>query len=110
MKQYMTPEMLFRDLPVEMIKLFKYCKNLEFEQKPNYKYLRSLFISILTNIGEKNDLHFCWIINIVLSKSKNQLINNISKEKEKRKDIKRINNSKVNQNKINNIYNKFLYL
>ena len=104
MKQYMTPEMLFRDLPVEMIKLFKYCKNLEFEQKPNYKYLRSLFISILTNIGEKNDLHFCWIINIVLSKSKNQLINNISKEKEKRKekDIKRINNSKVNQNKINN--------
>ena len=103
MKQYMTPEMLFRDLPLQMAKFYKYCKSLEFEQKPNYKYLRSLLISILKNIGEQNDLHFCWIINTTLNKCKSGFINNKSKEKDNKKEIiKTINNSKSNQNKINN--------
>ena len=103
MKQYMTPEMLFRDLPLQMAKFYKYCKSLEFEQKPNYKYLRSLLISILKNIGEQNDLHFCWIINTTLNKCKSVFINNKSKEKDNKKEIiKTMNNSKSNQNKINN--------
>ena len=103
MKQYMTPQILFRDLPAEMIKFYKYCKSLEFEQKPDYKYLHNLLIKILTNIGEQNDLHFCWIANITLNKSKSGFINNKSKEKENKKDIiKAMNNSKLNQNKINN--------
>ena len=103
MKQYMTPEMLFRDLPLQMAKFYKYCKSLEFEQKPNYKYLRSLLISILKNIGEQNDLHFCWIINTTLNKCKSGFINNKSKEKDNKKEIiKTMNNSKSNQNKINN--------
>ena len=103
MKQYMTPEMLFRDLPLQMAKFYKYCKSLEFEQKPNYKYLRSLLISILKNIGEQNDLHFCWVINTTLNKCKSGFINNKSKEKDNKKEIiKTINNSKSNQNKINN--------
>ena len=103
MKQYMTPEMLFIDLPLQMAKFYKYCKSLEFEQKPNYKYLRSLLISILKNIGEQNDLHFCWIINTTLNKCKSGFINNKSKEKDNKKEIiKTMNNSKSNQNKINN--------
>ena len=107
MKQYMTPEMLFRDLPLQMINFYKYCKNLEFEQKPNYKYLKTLLISILKYLGEKNDLHFSWIINIDLNKSKSGFIfNNKSKEKEtnKKKELIKssINISKENTHKIRN--------
>ena len=82
MKQYMTPEKMFNELPPQMIKFYKYCKSLDFEQKPNYKYLRSLLISILKHIGEKNDLHFSWIINITLNKSKSGFIFNKSKEQD----------------------------
>ena len=94
MKQYMTPEMLFRDLPLEMIKFYKYCKNLEFEQKPNYDFLRSLLINILNNIGEQNDLHFSWILPMVLNKSKSGFIFNNPKDKENnnKKDIPKITN------------------
>ena len=107
MKQYMTPEMLFRDLPLQMINFYKYCKNLEFEQKPNYKYLKTLLISILKYLGEKNDLHFSWIINIDLNKSKSGFIfNNKTKEKEtnKKKELIKssINISKENTHKIRN--------
>ena len=92
MKQYMTPEMLFRDLPPQMVKFYKYCKNLEFEQKPNYDFLRSLLINILNNIGEQNDLFFSWILPISLNKSKSGFICNNKKEKEnnnKKEIIKR---------------------
>ena len=105
MKQYMTPEMLFRDLPLEMIKLYKYCKRLDFEQKPNYNFLRSLLISILNNIGEQNDLHFSWILSVSLNKSKSGFIFNNSKEKDmnNKKEIQKImnNNSKEEQKEVN---------
>ena len=112
MKQYLSPEKLFKDLPLQMITFYKYCKNLEFEQKPNYKYLRSLLISILKNIGEQNDLHFSWIVNITLNKSKSGFIfNNNNKSKEKEKEIynkkgiiKSLNKSKDSKN-ISNVSN-----
>ena len=112
MKQYISPEKLFKDLPLQMITFYKYCKNLEFEQKPNYKYLRSLLISILKNIGEQNDLHFSWIVNITLNKSKSGFIfNNNNKSKEKEKEIynkkgiiKSLNKSKDSKN-ISNVSN-----
>ena len=62
MKQYMPADVMFKELPSQMSDFYKYCKNLGFEQKPNYKYLRKLLISILEYIGEKNDLYFSWII------------------------------------------------
>ena len=110
MKQYMTPEMLFKDLPLQMINFYKYCKNLEFEQKPNYKYLKTLLIGILKYLGEKNDLNFSRIININLNKSKSGFIFNKSKEKEinKKKEIIKSseNDSKENQHKIRNQKNQ----
>ena len=94
MKQYMTPEMLFRDLPPQMVNFYKYCKNLEFEQEPNYDFLRSLLINILNNIGEKNDLYFSWILPLCLNKSKSGFIFNNVKEKENnnKKEIVKITN------------------
>ena len=90
----------------------KYVENLRFEQKPNYKYLRSLLISILKNMGEQNDLHFSWIVNITLNKSKSGFIfNNNNKSKEKEKEIynkkgiiKSLNKSKDSKN-ISNVSN-----
>ena len=95
MKQYMTPEMLFRDLPLQMIQFYKYCKNLEFEQKPDYNFLRGLLLTILNYNGEQNDLHFSWIIKINLNKCKNVFAINKSKSKSKEKE-KNLNN--INSN------------
>ena len=55
-------ENLCEGLPEEFINYIKYCRKLEFEQEPNYKYLRYLFSLILTKINQKNDLSFFWII------------------------------------------------
>lgn len=57
----MKPDLLFFNLPKEDVEFFKYCKNLDFEQKPDYNYLLSLLINILYNIKQKNDLNFSWI-------------------------------------------------
>ena len=58
-----SPEVLCMGLPEEFSLFIKYCKKLEFEQDPNYDYLRHLFTSILIRNEQKNDLNFAWIIN-----------------------------------------------
>ena len=88
MKQYMKAEIMFKNLPPEMSIIYKYCKSLDFEQNPDYNYLKNLLLNILKFIGEKNDLYFSWIIN----NNNNIHINNI---KNNRKIIyKSMNNSK----------------
>ena len=81
-KKFMKPEILFLNLPKETAEFFKYCKKLEYEQQPNYNYLRKLLLNILNYANEKNDLNFSWI-------NKNQsdissCSNNIDKNKFKR--------------------------
>ena len=60
-KKYMKPEILFLNLPKETVEFFKYCKKLEYEQQPDYNYLRKLLLNILNYSNEKNDLNFSWI-------------------------------------------------
>ena len=62
-KKFMQPEYLFYKLPTETVEFFKYCKKLDFEQKPDYNYLRSLLLNILNGQNEKNDFNFSWVIN-----------------------------------------------
>ena len=62
MKSSITAENLCNGLPEEFILFIKYCRNLEFEQDPNYDYLKSLFVDALTRDFQKNDLFFFWII------------------------------------------------
>ena len=57
------PERLCSGLPIEFIKYIKYCRNLDFEQEPNYNFLRNLFTSILARNNLRNDLKFYWVIN-----------------------------------------------
>ena len=53
-----TPEQLCKGLPEEFTKYVQYCRGLEFEQDPDYDYLRSLFTSILMKNNQKNDYNF----------------------------------------------------
>ena len=108
MKQYMPADVMFKELPSQMSDFYKYCKNLGFEQKPNYKYLRKLLLSILEYIGEKNDLYFSWIIQNSFKKDskggiqqiKQRIKNNDDFYKFKKLINKPTNTSKKNQRKI----------
>ena len=63
MKKFIQPELLCNNLPQEICEFTKYCKKLNFEQKPDYNYLRHLLLNILNNQNDKNDLNFSWIVN-----------------------------------------------
>ena len=55
---------LCRDLPKECIKFIQYARDMKFEDKPNYKYLRDLLKKMATKNGQKMDTSkFDWIIN-----------------------------------------------
>jgi casein kinase 1 epsilon len=43
------------------IKYFEYCSNLEFEQKPDYSFLRKLFRKSMKTKGFSNDYIFDWV-------------------------------------------------
>ena len=62
MKKNTSPEELCKGLPEEMTDYIRYAKQLEFEQEPNYNYLRKCFSKILKRIHTTNDqLVFSWI-------------------------------------------------
>ena len=49
LKMSITPEKLCEKLPNEFCEYLKYCQKLDFEEEPNYDYLRYLFIDVLKN-------------------------------------------------------------
>jgi len=51
MKKNLNYEEFCKDMPREIIYYMKYCRSLEFDEKPNYDYLRSLFFNVLKNIN-----------------------------------------------------------
>ena len=62
LKNSSTPENLCKDLPEGFVEFVRYTRNLEFEEDPNYDYLKSLFEKILLKNQQKNDLNFFWIV------------------------------------------------
>ena len=56
-----TPEKLLKNEPEELIEYIKYCKNLNYEEEPDYVYLTELFTKILTKMKEKIDYKFDWV-------------------------------------------------
>ena len=69
MKKHLNFESFCKNMPKEIITYVKYCRELEFEQKPDYNYLRGLFENILKKEGLYNDLHFSWIKDLSILKS-----------------------------------------
>ena len=74
-KSLIKPEELCQGLPSEFSKYIDYCQKLEFEQDPDYNYLRNLFIDILKsqeNLYGLNHLN-CKIFSFFDKKDSNKL-------------------------------------
>ena len=104
-KNNTTPEKLCKGLPEEFLEYIKYVKQLEFEQNPDYNYLKGLFISVLSRNELKNDLCFSWIIN---KKKVLGLVKNEQNYEEKSQFLtkRRQNSHKILYNKIKNSLKK----
>ncbi len=59
-KKATSPEELCLNFPVEFCQYITYCRNLAFEQEPDYNYLRGLFKKIMDMYGYKTDFDFDW--------------------------------------------------
>ena len=63
-KKSTSSEELLKGFPKEMIRFLEYCKNLMYEQDPDYDFLKNLLEKIIIeNLGEKVDMKFDWVKN-----------------------------------------------
>ena len=44
------------------MRYLQYCRNLRFEEKPDYNYLRGLFRGLLESSGYKADGKYDWVL------------------------------------------------
>ena len=51
---------LCSDLPDEFKQLLMYSRTLEFEEKPDYVYLKGLFKNVMDREGYEMDYRYCW--------------------------------------------------
>ena len=65
-----TPEELCSGLPPEFSEYIKYCRKLEFEEEPNYNYIKNLFIAILKRNEQLIDERFIGFIQFSWLKKK----------------------------------------
>ena len=94
MKKNIAPEKLCEGLPHEMAEYINYAKNLEFEQEPDYKYLKKLFDNILKRINISNEnLIFSWIKMADLTNLKNPINLNTRKDSPQSRIYKKIKNN-----------------
>jgi serine/threonine protein kinase len=55
-------DVLCKNYPIEFKKYLNYCRQLRFNEKPDYKYLRRLFRDLFFRKGFAPDYHFDWIV------------------------------------------------
>ena len=98
-KNQTTPEELCEGLPPQFEEYIKYTRNLEYEQDPDYNYLRNLFLSVLKNYNWEFDYYYDW--------DQVGLTNSEIKAKEKN-DINIMNNNNIlnSQNLNTRLYKK----
>ena len=98
-------EKLCEGLPKEFIIFTNYVKSLKFNQDPNYDYLKNLFINVLKEMQEENDLNFSWIKDIDKIKSKSPIryryINNSRKSSPRSRLLQKIKESSFSRLTIN---------
>ena len=51
---------LCQDLPDEFKQLLMYSRTLEFEEKPDYTYLKGLFKTVMEREKFEMDYRYCW--------------------------------------------------
>ena len=101
-KQNVTSEQLFIGFPNELSTFMDYCKNLGYEEEPNYEYLSSLFRDVIINhLKEEIDYKYDWLKNDI-DLNKNIKENYITEEGFIDND-----NDLNNSSMINNLSNSF---
>ena len=80
-KLQIPTEILCYGLPEEIVIYLNYCKSLRFEDRPNYDYLRGLFLHLLSTSSKiyglnRDNLKFDWCY-----EDKNELLQIFKKEK-----------------------------
>ena len=59
-KMLIATETLCKGFPGEFAKMLKYCKNIKFDEKPDYQYIKDLLKSAFEKEGYEYDLNFDW--------------------------------------------------
>ena len=62
LKEDITIDELTEGLPEAFNTYLKYCRRIEFDKEPDYKYCRRLFEDLLTKRGMFNDEYFDWFL------------------------------------------------
>ena len=106
MKKNITPEELCNGLFPEMIEYISYARKLEFEQKPDYKYLQILFNRMLRRVhNSNNQLVFSWIKLADLANLKNPINPATRRESPLTRIFKKIKSNLEREKKKNFILN-----
>ena len=71
------PEELCSGLPKEFCDYIKYCRNLTFEQEPNYNYLKNLFLEVIKKNEKITNLNYIGSFQFSWSKKENIRIGNL---------------------------------
>ena len=122
-KKNISPELLCNNLPEEFLDYIKYVKNLNFEDEPDYNYLKSLFQIMLNKQGfEEKKIFFSWInennisrikkeINLSkrTSSSRGRILNKIRKSINNKRSISEIHNGLNSDNFNDDEENKYSY-
>ena len=129
MKKLLSPEKICEKISYEFCDYLKYTKNLQFEEKPDYDYLRGLFLNILNRNHLQNDLNFSWISfeykgknmkkehsrNSSISKRKrspySRILRNIQNSREREKNLEKIDENNLSheiENKVKKRDNNLL--
>jgi len=61
-KMNMPVEVLCRCLPTEFATYLNYCRSLDFNEKPDYNFLRQLFRQVFFRKGYSDDYLFDWVV------------------------------------------------
>ncbi|XP_037011872.2 casein kinase I-like [Artibeus jamaicensis] len=61
-KMSIPVEQLCSGFPEEFAMYLNYCRGLGFEETPDYKYLRQLFLNLLRTLKEQGDSRFDWTV------------------------------------------------
>jgi len=108
-KKEIKPEKLCKGLPEQFCRYFKYVKKLQFEEDPNYSYLKGLFFEILNKNGfNNNDSLFSWLNfkereNNLKSNNINNYENRKKKTSPRTRILKNIENNREIENNLKKI-------
>ena len=106
-KKATSPEELCSGFPPELAEYVRYTRNLEFEQNPDYNYLRGLFRKIMEDKGyDPNDIRFDWSKDIKYKETYHS--NNINTIKNNLEDLQNDEKEKDMQNNNEILGNKHL--